>query len=147
MANRGNIMSELAILQPVLVLITLTAIVWLVMLVTRTRQFSQPEYRDLNPDTREKVAKALTGRAELSSNNFNNLFELPVLFYALVFVILHLALVDNLHVWLAWIFVIFRILHSLVHCTYNNVLHRFLLWLVSTLALLVMLVRVLPQMF
>jgi len=140
-------MSEIAILQPVLVLVSLTVIVWLVMLVTRTRQFSQPEYRDLNPDTREKVAKALTGRAELSSNNFNNLFELPVLFYALVFVILHLALVDNLHVWLAWIFVVFRILHSLVHCTYNNVLHRFLLWLVSSLALLVMLVRVLPQAF
>ncbi len=140
-------MSELAILKPVLVLITLTAIVWLVMLVTRTRQFSQPEFREINADTREKVAKALTGRAELSSNNFNNLFELPVLFYALVFVILHLALIDNLHVLMAWVFVIFRILHSLVHCTYNNVMHRFLLWLISTLALLVMLVRVLLEVF
>lgn len=140
-------MPELSILKPVLTLVTLTFVMWVVMIVTRVKQFSQPEYRDLNPDTREKVAKALTGRAELSSNNFNNLFELPVLFYALVFVIAHLALVDNLHVTLAWVFVIFRILHSAVHCTYNNVMHRFLLWLISAVAMWIMLARVLLAAF
>jgi len=34
----------------------------------------------------------------------------------------------------AWVFVVFRALHSAVHCTFNLVMLRFYLYLVSTLA-------------
>jgi hypothetical protein len=41
----------------------------------------------------------------------------------------------------AWVFAIFRVLHSVVHCTFNLVMLRFYLYLVSALALWFMLAR------
>jgi hypothetical protein len=34
----------------------------------------------------------------------------------------------------AWVFVVFRALHSAVHCTFNLIMLRFYLYLFSTLA-------------
>jgi hypothetical protein len=42
--------------------------------------------------------------------------------------------VDSAYVDAAWIFVAFRALHSTVHCTFNAVMLRFYLYLISTLA-------------
>jgi hypothetical protein len=59
-----------------------------------------------------------------AADNFRNLFEIPVLFYALCASALALHQVPS---WLAagaWLFVALRALHSLIHCTYNKVFHR-----------------------
>ena len=50
--------------------------------------------------------------------------------------------VDQIHVYCAWIFLIFRVLHSLIHCSYNDVIHRFAVYIVSCVALWVMVLRV-----
>ena len=83
----------------------------------------------------------VTWLAELSppevanpSDNLKNLFEIPVLFYALALYLYVANQVDAIHVAAAWVFVAFRVLHSLVHCTINIVMLRFYLYLVSTLA-------------
>ena len=54
-------------------------------------------------------------------NAFSNQFELPVLFYVLTILeyVTHLA--GIVFVVLAWVFVIFRILHAYVHVTSNIV--------------------------
>ena len=60
-----------------------------------------------------------------TSDNFKNLFEVPVLFYTLVAVALA---VDQVPGWLvagAWLFVLLRYVHSAIHCSYNQVMHRF----------------------
>ena len=60
-----------------------------------------------------------------ASDNYNHLYELPVLFYALC--ALALAL-DHIPAWLpplAWVFVALRVLHSAIQCSYNKVMHRF----------------------
>lgn len=67
------------------------------------------------------------------SDNFKNLFEIPVLFYALVLYLFVTNQVDAVYVNAAWIFVGFRALHSFVHCTFNLILLRFYLHLFSTL--------------
>jgi hypothetical protein len=36
---------------------------------------------------------------------------------------------------LAWAFVVLRIVHSFIHCTYNRVMHRFTAYLLSSLVL------------
>lgn len=41
----------------------------------------------------------------------------------------------------AWVFAVFRMLHSAVHCTFDHVLVRFYLYLASSLALFFLLVR------
>jgi hypothetical protein len=59
-----------------------------------------------------------------AADNFRNLLEVPVLFYSLGAV----ALATNqTPAWLvvgAWVFVALRVVHSLIHCTYNRVMHR-----------------------
>jgi hypothetical protein len=49
--------------------------------------------------------------------------------------------VDTVFLAAAWVFVAFRALHSLVHCTFNLVLLRFSLYAISTVALWFMAVR------
>jgi hypothetical protein len=59
-----------------------------------------------------------------AADNFRNLFEVPVLFYALVAVALATRHVPDWLVAGAWTFVVLRIAHSAIHCTYNRVFHR-----------------------
>ena len=68
-----------------------------------------------------------------ASDNFKNLFEVPVLFYALCAVAINLSTVPQWIVYGGWVFVILRIVHSFIHCTYNNVGHRFVAFLISFL--------------
>jgi len=42
----------------------------------------------------------------------------------------------------AWIFVTLRGIHSLVHCTYNRVMHRFVAYLASSLIVWFMVAKV-----
>ncbi len=94
--------------------------------------------RSLGLDPKELTPGRL---AELSppavsnpSDNLKNLFEIPVIFYALALVIFVTGQVDAVYVGAAWVFVAFRALHSAVHCTVNIIMVRFNLYLASTLA-------------
>jgi hypothetical protein len=71
-----------------------------------------------------------------ASDNFKNLFEMPVLFYALCAVILATQQASAPLVMGAWAYVALRYVHSLIQCTYNLVLHRFLAFMSSTVVLM-----------
>ena len=58
------------------------------------------------------------------NNNYNNQFELPVFFYAILPLLLMMVKVDWLQVTLAWVFVASRILHSILHTGANIVMQR-----------------------
>ncbi len=70
--------------------------------------------------------------------NFDNLLEVPVLFYLLGVLMIALNLSSAFILNLAWAFVVFRLIHTLIHVTYNTPTHRFLAYLVSCTILLVM---------
>ena len=70
--------------------------------------------------------------------NFSNLLEVPVLFYALGIILLALEINNSLIIGLAWAFVVIRIVHSFIHVTYNNPIHRFLAFLLSSSVVLLM---------
>jgi hypothetical protein len=84
--------------------------------------------------------RGLAAGGQQPSEN-QNLFEMPVLFYALVLYLFATNQVDGAYVAVAWVFVAFRALHSAVHCTVNVVKLRFFLYLISTLALAYMACR------
>lgn len=69
-----------------------------------------------------------------AADNFRNLFELPVLFFALCPVLYITNGVTPLQLTLAWAFVLFRIAHSLIHTTYNRVMHRFRVFVLGMLS-------------
>lgn len=69
---------------------------------------------------------------------FHNQLEIPLLFYVLAILILVTEVESKLLLNLAWAFVGLRYLHALIHIAYNKVIHRFVVFIVSCLVLLVM---------
>jgi hypothetical protein len=64
-----------------------------------------------------------------ASDNYNHLFELPVVFYVLCVVAIAASHIPAWLPALAWLFVALRIVHSAIQCTYNKVVHRFSVFL------------------
>jgi hypothetical protein len=127
------------ILAPVVALVAWTLLVMVWMVIARFSYFrrvgvtlsklprgSRGPNLDANPDASE---------AQWKSHNYNHLMEQPTIFYA---VALSLALMDfggGINYWLAWGYVGFRILHSLIQGTVNIVLYRFTIFALSTFCL------------
>ena len=132
-------MEMVYIIYPIAALLVLSAVVWFAMTITRLRSFG--DVKDPSAiGTRDKVQSMLKGSARLTSDNFDNLFEVPVLFYVLTILIAITGTVSLFYVVCAWIFVALRCVHSAIQCTYNNVMHRFAAYGVATLVLWLMLI-------
>jgi hypothetical protein len=57
--------------------------------------------------------------------NFDNQFQVPLLWYAGVAFILIFSLADGASVALSWLFLALRLVHSYIHTGGNNVISRF----------------------
>lgn len=128
------------LLIPLLALVFLTFLVWAYMYVTRLREIIGNSIDPQTLDTRVHGQALLTNSAA-QADNLKNLFELPVLFYVAVLLTLVLMIQDQLLVQLVWGYVALRYVHSLVHCTYNRVMHRFIAYAASCLVLLIIWAR------
>ena len=81
------------------------------------------------------------------TQNYNNLLELPILFYAVCIVAIILDLISpnqsaEYFIYHAWTFVALRFLHTYIHTTYNHILHRLYVFALSSFVLLSMWVKV-----
>jgi hypothetical protein len=72
------------------------------------------------------------------SRHFANLFEAPVLFYAVCLAAMVTGVTNGLLLTLAWGYVAARVLHAMVHLGGNRVRHRLRVYFVSWLLLLAM---------
>ena len=110
-------------------MVMLAFIVGSALLFTRVREMRQ---KRLHP---QSIANSLLMAARLENvkvaDNFRNLFEVPVLFYALVAMALATGFVPGWLVPGSWLFVALRFAHSFIHCTYNRVYHRLAVFLTS----------------
>jgi hypothetical protein len=75
------------------------------------------------------------------ADNYNHLMEQPTIFYALCFYVVLAGHSDTLNVDLAWAYVGLRVLHSLIQGTVNIVNLRFIVFALSTLALMAIAAR------
>jgi len=87
-------------------------------------------------DEEQSAAADIPGGS--SNPNFADLLEMPVLFYVICLMSLVAHRVGTTMLWLAWAYVVIRLLHSLVHLTYDNRRHRTFLFAVSNFAVLAM---------
>ena len=121
-------------------MVFLTFVVWIYLYALRI-----PEIKRLGIDPDELQDRAESHKlltvSGAASNNLKNLFEVPILFYLAVMIAMLLMIQDDLLVWLAWGFVILRVVHSAIHCSYNRVMHRFFAYLISCLFLMFMWIR------
>ena len=84
-------------------------------------------------------------KARLVNRNLMNLLQMPVLFYVVCLSFIVTQATTYLAFMLAWGYVACRIVHSIIHIGYNNVLHRFIAFLTSNIVLFVMWVELLRQ--
>ena len=75
---------------------------------------------------------------EMPANNLANLFEMPVLYFALVPLLIMTAQANHVQVALAWAFVFARVIHSFIHIGPKKVQWRFFAYLVSVVFLTAM---------
>ena len=128
-------MSLRAVLAPLFieVILTFALLFWLAPL--RARDFGSGRVRPPDIALREP---RWSKRVMQVGYSFANQFELPVLFYVLTVLEWVTRQAGYLFVALAWLFVIFRVLHAGVHVTSNEVRWRGRLFGVSTLVLAIM---------
>lgn len=115
--------ATLQIATACLALVCLTFAVGARLLYVRTMEMREKRIHPQAASTSIQMAgKLLNVQA---ADNFRNLFETPVLFYALASIAIACGYAPA---WLAagaWVYVATRAIHSLIHCTYNRVMHRF----------------------
>lgn len=131
-----------SIFSPFFAMVFLTLLVWIYMYIRRINFISSKKIRPQELAANSAVLAQISPVSVSNpSDNFKNLFEMPIIFYALVLYLFITKQVDAVYVNAAWLFVAFRILHSAVHCTFNQILLRFYLYLVSAIALWFMVIR------
>lgn len=128
-------MRQDTIFSPFFASIFLTLLVWVYMYIRRISFIISRKLKPQDLAVPNTLAQISPPSISNPSDNLKNLFEIPVLFYALVLYLFITKQVDAVYVNAAWVFVIFRVLHSIVHCTFNFVMLRFYLYLFATLAL------------
>lgn len=122
-----------AIFSPFFAMVFVTLVVWVYLYIRRITFLNNTKLAPKELAVPGMLAQISPPGVSNPSDNFKNLFEIPVLFYALVLYLFITNQVDAVYVNAAWIFVGFRALHSIVHCTFNLILLRFYLYLFSTL--------------
>ena len=127
-------MSEAVIFQPFLATMVLTLVVWIYM-YGRRLPFIFSSGLDPKRMTPVELARLSPPQVSTPSDNLKNLFELPTVFYAVVLYVYVTHQVDAVYVSAAWGFFLFRVLHSVVHCTFNFIPLRFVLYVISAGAL------------
>ena len=112
-----------AILWPTFALVALIILVWFWLTVERGHHIKR------RPPTVEDFA---TGEAalryftpvEMPANNFRNLFEMPVLYFAIVPLLMITHQGNHVQVALAWAFVLLRAVHSFIHIVVRKMMIR-----------------------
>jgi hypothetical protein len=133
-------MNQAAIFHPFLATLLLTLVVWVYM-YGRRLPFIFSAGLDPKKMTPQELARLSPPAVSNPSDNLKNLFETPTVFYAVVLYLYVTHNVDAAYVAAAWAFFAFRAMHSLVHCTWNYIPLRFVLYVISAGALWYMVVR------
>ena len=134
-------LSASPILLPIIALVLWTLIMQGWMLLTRIPAMTSRNIDISEAERTADLATKLPKQVMWKADNYNHLMEQPTIFYATALALALAGLGADLNVILAWVYVVSRVVHSIVHSTTNNVPIRFGLFVIGTLALLVMAVN------
>lgn len=124
-------------LSPVLALIIWSLIVWIILYARRIPLLGKA---DLGTDDAKSPngtwRQALPLKVEAPAHNYNHLMEQPTIFYALMFFLFLVQTGSSVSLYLAWVYVALRIIHSLIQINSGPVKVRFLIFALSTFCLI-----------
>ena len=113
----------IAILWPTFALVALIILVWFWLTVERGRHIKRKPPTGEDFATGEAALRYFTP-VEMPANNFRNLFEMPVLYFAIVPLLMITHQGNHVQVALAWAFVLLRAVHSFIHIVVRKVMIR-----------------------
>ena len=128
------------LLQPVVVLLAWTAVMFLWMYALRI-----PAMIKAGVDLKNRVGgqgsdldKILPPDVQWKAHNYNHLMEQPTLFYAVVLTLVIAGYESRIALIAAWAYVALRVLHSLVQSLSNRIRLRFPIFMLASIALIVL---------
>ena len=121
-------MIEKALLAPVFLHVLLIIVVGTITLRARVAALtgSKASLRKVSVDSSAWPEEALK-----RANNLNNQFQVPLLWYAVIALLLVTQKADMVAVVLSWLFIVSRVAHSMEHITSNNLRRRFAFFIVG----------------
>lgn len=115
----------------------LALLTFLVLSLIPLRRFRAAFAGEVGPaDFKYGESPRVPGHVSIPNRNYMNLLEMPMLFYVVCLMLRVSGRVDQAFLTLAWIYVGLRLAHSLVHCSYNNVMHRLVLFATSNFVMI-----------
>lgn len=130
-------------LPPVIALAAWTMVMWAWMYWTRIPELDRAKLDDaaLSLLTKEKLDALLPPQVQWKAHNYNHLHEAPTVFYAVALVLALVGQGDGLSAVFAWLYVVLRVIHSLIQATRNRVKLRFAVFGLSSLVLIALILR------
>ena len=135
------------IFEPVIALAIWTMVIWIWMYATRLPAMGRAgiDAKNMVGSTGRGLRDDLVAKGEEKASwvadNYNHLHEGPTVFYAVAIVLALIGQGDGLNATIAWAYVGLRIAHSLVQILSNRVVVRFVLFALSSVALLMLVVH------
>ncbi|MCZ8369093.1 MAG: MAPEG family protein [Porphyrobacter sp.] len=131
------------ILQPVVVLLAWTMVMWLWMYATRIPAMLKAgiDAKGMVGSTGASLRAQLPEHVSWKADNYNHLHEAPTLFYAVAIVLAVIGQGEGFNTTLAWAYVGLRIAHSILQATINKVAIRFALFALSSIALMALILH------
>lgn len=129
-------MQNTAILYPVFALALWTFLVLLLIPFYRIRAGRRKEIR--TSDFKYGESATVPGYVSIPNRNYMNLLELPILFYVACILFYITEKQSPYAIRLAWAYVLLRVIHSLIHLSYNNVMHRLTAFAISNFILILL---------
>ena len=142
-------MIGMEILKPVIVLAGWTMVMWLWMYFTRLPAMSAAKIdsKNLVGGTGQTLDAVLPAKTQWIAHNYNHLHEAPTVFYAVALVLAIIGEGDGFNASIAWAYVGLRIVHSLVQVISNRVIVRFGLFVLSSIALMMLIAHAAMALF
>lgn len=139
--------ASVAMLGPVIALVAWSMVMWIWMYATRIpAMFAANMKPDPDAPRGEQMA-LLPPKVRWKADNYNHLMEQPTLFYAVVLALVLAGGGSGAEVALAWAYTGLRVVHSLVQALINRIEVRFVLFILSSLALIGLIVAAAQRVF
>ena len=126
------------ILQPVVMLLAWTMVMWVWMYAVRLPALTASGLKPDDARNTKTLDGVLPEKAQWKAHNYNHLHEAPTVFYAVAIVLAIIGHGDGMNATIAWAYAGLRIAHSIVQATINKVALRFALYALSSIALMVL---------
>jgi hypothetical protein len=142
-------MVGMAILQPVVALAAWTMVMWFWLYGTRIPALSAAKVDpdDLVHDPTKGLDQVLPPQVQWKAHNYNHLHEAPTVFYAVAIVLAVIGKGDGIAAQLGWVYVVLRVVHSIIQATINKVSLRFLVFALSSFCLMALVALAIMNIF